>query len=69
MGEFDSGTYSLPIAFPTKDLFTCETVCFSTIDVVLDLSPSGALAGTGVTHACSPLFEDSINHWRLLPDA
>ena len=55
--------------FPTKDLLTCDVLCLSTIDVVLDFQPDGSMSGAGLTHECDPLFPDSTNTWRLKPKA
>lgn len=66
-GKFDSGGYVLKMQFPTKDLLTCDVLCQSTIEVVLDFELDGSMSGSGVTHECSPPFGDSVNTWRLKP--
>lgn len=66
-GTFDQGTYVLEMQLPTKDLFTCDVICTSTTDVVLDFQPDGALSGTGYTYQCSPLFQDGTSTWRFVP--
>jgi hypothetical protein len=66
-GKFDDGAYVLSMQFPTKDLLTCDVVCMSTIDVVLDFQPDGSMSGTGYTNECSPLLPDTTSTWRLMP--
>ncbi len=67
IGTFAEGGYFLEMLLPTKDLSTCETLCFSTLTVALDFHPDGSLTGTGLTQECSNLFEDTVTAWRLVP--